>query len=148
MVAHECFWVSIPVHHGKSESAVLGAELECQARNAAEFLVGDGGCPAADLFGVVDSDDDVESVEREVEEASLVAKLATDLQQSWPVRRVELPVPRAAVSSQSGLVDPVAQFRRKLEKMRLSVLGEEAAGSRVVLRHHSRRTWVKRWSGF
>jgi hypothetical protein len=32
--------------------------------------------------------------------------------------------------------------------MRLSVLGEEAAGSRVVLRHHSRRTWVKRWSGF
>ena len=81
-------------------------------------------------------DNDAEPVEPEVEEASLAAKLATDLQEGRPARRVQLSVPRGAVGSQSVLVDPVAQFAGKLEQMRLSVLSEEAAGSNVVLRRH------------
>lgn len=67
---------------------MLDTEQERQARDAAEFLVGDCGCPAADLIGVVDGDDDVEPGELEVLEVKLFAKLATDLREARPARYV------------------------------------------------------------
>ena len=83
------------------------------------YLVGDGGCPEAGLIGIVDGDDDMELVEPGVKAASLGPKLATDLQEPRSTRCVQLSVPRGIVSSQGVLVNLVAQFRRKLEQMRL-----------------------------
>ena len=129
-----CHCSFIPDCHGTSESAILGTEPEPQARDAAEFLVGDGGCPAADLFGVVDGDDDVESGELEVLEVRLFAKLATDLREARPARCVGFYV-QEGLRNQSVLIDLVEQFWRKLKEMRLLGGGDGDVGS-LVIRHH------------
>lgn len=128
------FFFFIPVYHGTSESAMLDTELEPQARDAAEFLVGDGGCPAAELVGVVDSDDDVESGELEVFGAKLVAKPATDLREARPARCVGFYV-QGGLRNQSVLIDPVEQFLRKLKEMRL-LFGDDVAFGSMLIRHH------------
>lgn len=129
-----CHCSFIPDCHGTSESAILGTEPEPQARDAAEFLVGDGGCPAADLFGVVDGDDDVESGELEVFGAKHVAKPATDLREARPARCVGFYV-QGGLGNQSVLIDPVEQFLRKLKEMRL-LFGDDVAFGSMMIRHH------------
>lgn len=65
----------IPVRLGAGELAILHPELEPQARDAAEFVVVDGCCPAANDVDVVHGDNDVEVVILVVQEAGLVAEL-------------------------------------------------------------------------
>lgn len=76
---HQCWLGFVPVHLGASESAILLLELELEARNVAELVVGDDLSPAANVVDVVDGDYGVELGGLVVHEAGLDAELTTNL---------------------------------------------------------------------
>ena len=124
--------------------------MEFQALDAAELVVGEGICPTTNLGGVVDGDQGVVFHEPVVHEAGLGAELTGGLQETWSERLVDLCDHEAVINSKNKLVDPVAQFRRELEEVRLLVVeGEDAVSGGLVVRHHgvTLREMVKRVMG-
>jgi hypothetical protein len=110
--------------------------MEVQALDAAELVVGEGLCPATNLGGVVDGNNDVVLHEFVVHEAGLGAELTRVLQEAWSERLVDLCDHETVIDGENKLVDPDAYLRRKLEEVRLLVVDGGLIGSSLVIKYH------------